>query len=259
MNLFANLCALYDTTAAEDPHHLAVGCLLRNLGQIGDASVYELADLCHVSKSTMERLVRRLGYRNLPTFRADVASIATKYTYYNRILPASPACSDEETVAAYVAEHRATLDAIALDADLPEIRRIVDAMRVASRVVFYTMGRSFAEKSLQFSLTIAGKDAQVFDLYVDQLADAGRLDPSCLAFIETFDTQNAYDMEPVFEEAKGHGARIVLVTMNPASQYAQYADFRLQSRLTGTMIGDYGLQMRLDLVHLLFRRDAIDR
>lgn len=259
MNLMHNLCALYNATEPDDTYHRALGALLRNLGSVGDATIFELADLCHVSKATMERLVRRLGYRSLPKFRADIAMIATKYTYYNRVLPVAPGRGDRETAAAYFAEARATLDALERGIDLAEVRRIVDAMVAARRVVFYTMGRTFAEIPLQVSLSIAGKEAQALDRYADQLADASRLDPACVAFVETIDFQNALDMEPVFAEARRRGARIVLVTTSAASQYARYADFRLVARFTETMVSDYGLQMALDLVHLVFRREAIDR
>jgi DNA-binding MurR/RpiR family transcriptional regulator len=259
MNLMHNLCALYNATEPDDTYHRALGELLRNLASVREKSIFELADLCHVSKATMERLIRRLGYRSLPRFRADVAMISSKFTYYNRVLPNVPRRSDRETVDAYFAEVRAAVDALEAGYDLAEIRRIVAAMQAARRVVFYTMGRSFVEIPLQVSLSIAGKESQCIDRYADQLADAGRLDPSCLAFIETIDFQNALDMEPVFAEAKRRGARIVLVTTSAASQYARFADLRIVTRFTETMVSDYGLQMALDLVHLVFRREAIDR
>ncbi len=259
MNLMHNLCALYNATEPEDTYHRALGELLRNLSEVREASIFEIADLCHVSKATMERLIRKLGYRSLPKFRNDIAMIASKYTYYNRVLPPATGRGDREAAAVYFAEVRATVDALEAGADLGEIRRIVDAMRGARRVVFYTMGRSFSEIPLQVSLSIAGKESQCFDRYADQLADASRLDPSSVVFVETIDFQNALDMEPVFAEVRRRGARIVLVTTSAASQYARFADFRLVARFTETMVSDYGLQMGLDLVHLAFRREAIDR
>ena len=259
MNLMHNLCALYNATEPDDTYHRALGALLRNLSDVREASIFEIAELCHVSKATMERLIRRLGYRSLPKFRNDVAMIAMKYTYYNRVLPPVPGRGDRESAAAYFAEVRSTIDALEAGIDLDEVRSIVDAMRTARRVVFYTMGRTFAEIPLQVSLSIAGKESQCIDRYSEQLADAARLDPSCVVFIETIDFQNALDMEPVFAEARRRGARIVLVTTSIASQYMRYADFKLVSRFTETMVSDYGLQMALDLVHLVFRREAIYR
>ncbi len=259
MNLHANLTALYNETAADDPYHLAAGALLRNLPAIADRTAAEAADICHVSKSTLERLVHRLGYDGFVSFRGDAARIVAKFGLFNRVLPEAPGRGDRETADAYFAEVQATLDAQRSALDFAEVRRVVEALRTARRVVFYTMGRSFAESALQFTLAMAGKDAQVVSRYADQLADAQRLDAGCVAFVETTDFMSTFDMAPVFEAARRGGAKTVLLTLTAASQYADLADLRLASRQTDTMVGDYGLQWAIDVVHLVFRREAIDR
>ena len=258
MNVMYNLFALYNDTARDDTYHKAVEGILKNLDKIEHATVFELADLCLVSKATIERLVRKLGYSSLPQFRHDISLVYQKFTYYNRVLPSDQCQEDPQMIRAYFSTLREIIDKLENDLDQAEIYQITDALHEARRVCFYSGGRYFAEIPLQINLAMSGKDTIVLTRYSDQLEDARTLDLDCLVFIFTIDFHITLDMLPIFNEVKKHGAKIVLVTTNAVSQYRNFADFVVLSDFTPTMVSDYGMQMNIDLISSVYRKRFID-
>lgn len=258
MNVMYNLFALYNDTARDDTYHKAVEGILKNLDKIEHATIFELADLCLVSKATIERLIRKLGFNSLPQFRHEISLVYQKYTYYNRVLPSDQCQDDRQMVTAYFQTMRDIIDKLEKDTDLADIYRVTDALHEARRVCFYSGGRYFSEIPLQINLAISGKDTLVLTRYSDQLEDARTLDPGCLVFIFTIDFHITLDMLPIFSEVKKHGARIALVTTNEVSQYKNFVDFTIVSKFTPTMVSDYGMQMNIDLINSVYRKRYID-
>ncbi len=259
MNIMHNMFALYNDTARDDTYHKALEGLFKNLDQIEHATIFELAELCKVSKATVERLIRKLGYNSLPQFRHDVSLVYNKYTYYNRVLPPELCQDDPGMLQAYFRTMREIIDNLENSINLKEVHRVTDALHQAKRVCFYTFGRYFAEIPLQINLAMSGKDTIVLPRYYEQLEDAKTLNSDCLAFIFTVDFHIAMDMMPVFTEAAKHGAKIALVTTNEVSQYNRFADFTFVSQFTETMVSDYGMQMNMDLINSVYRKKYIDQ
>jgi DNA-binding MurR/RpiR family transcriptional regulator len=259
MNIMFNLFALYNETAKDDTYHKAIEGIIRNIDQIENASIFDLADLCLVSKATIERLIRMMGYHSLPQFRHDISLVHRKYTYYNRVLPSELCQNDDQMFKAYFSTIRDIVDKLESQADMAEIHRVADALDQAHRVCFYTGGRSYAENALQVNLAMAGKDTIILTRYADQLEDARSLDKDSLVIVFTIDFHIALDMMPVISEAAERGAKVVLVTTNEVSQYRQFADFNIVSKFTDTMISDYGMQMNMDLISMVYRKKYIDQ
>lgn len=258
MNVLNNLFSLYNNTEEDNIYHIAIKNLLKHFEEVENCTIYDLAEICSVSKSTIGRLIQKLGYSNLSEFRRDIKLIHQKYTYFNRILPIEMLQSDEIVVSSYIENMRNILSDLEKNINIAELSKIVDAMHEAEVVKFYPGGKVFAEIALQINLTMDNKETLALSRYAEQLEDVKTLNSSCVVFITGFDMPSSVDMMPIFKEAHERGARIVLLTDTSLSQYSKYSEFTIVLTGIQTMMRSYGSFMHLDILSELYRRKYID-
>jgi DNA-binding MurR/RpiR family transcriptional regulator len=258
MNILNNLFSLYNNTEEDNIYHIAIKNLLKHIDKVENCTIYDLAEICSVSKSTIGRLIQKLGYSNLSEFRRDIKQIHQKYTYFNRILPAEMLQSDETIVLSYIENMRNILTDLEKNLNIAALSKIVDAMHEANTIKFYTGGKVFAEIALQINLTIDNKETLALSRYAEQLEDVKTLNSSCFVFITGFDMPNTVDMLPIFKDAHDRGARIVLLTDTSKSQYDKYSEFTIVLKGLPTMMRSYGSLMQLDILSELYRKKYID-
>lgn len=67
--------------------HHAMMTLSKNLDQIANHSIDQIADLCNTNAMSISRLVRKIGYHNFSEFRIAMENTVSQYHYLNRNIP----------------------------------------------------------------------------------------------------------------------------------------------------------------------------
>ncbi len=172
MHFIGNLFAVYDQCAAGDIDRTIIECLLRHLDELEDASIYDVADMANVSKTTIGRFIRRLGLESFTQFKFEMVQSFRKFKYHNRTIPAEYCRTPEETKANYLAVMESYLADLEKAADLGEMDRVVDAIHEAARVRFYMPHLGIALTSFETNLLVTGKDVLVLCDCASQEKDA---------------------------------------------------------------------------------------
>ena len=258
MSVLHNLLSLYNSTAKENINHIAIKSILENLETIKHATIFELAEITSTSRTTIWRLIQKLGYGTYSEFKYDLVNSLDKYSYYNRVLPLECCETVEEVVHSYVSMSRDVIEDLEKSVKISEISKAAEAVHQAKRVCFYTNGRYYSEVSFQLNLAIDGKKTDILTNYTDHINDIDNLDPTCMVFIATVDFPDTIDLEPLFKAIQAKGATVFLFGL-PNSRYKKYAHFFAPYAKTGTMVGAYTMLMYLDLINVFYRQKYIDK
>lgn len=220
--LYNRLLILLNETPADSTfYHIAL-CMLRDFEPLVRMSIAEVADLCHVSKSTISKFIRALGYEDFASFRyaAEIESLhyRPEHTFVHNVLGYLDGHSCQEYLASITADMAATLQAL----DMSGLDRLVQDIYTHERVgAFGLMFSATAAIDLQIKLGRIGRyiatnmdDAKM----ADYLRRAG---PDTLVvlfsdqgtFMDRREMVDPLTHENLFSQTKAH---LVMITSNPA-------------------------------------------
>jgi|GEM_PF-1978709 len=257
MNTIYRLIQFYNSGAPDEIYREATGNLLRYLHEIADLSIYELAEKCFVSPTTISRLCRKLGFLNYTDFKNSISGDVRGYFTLNRSIPYISVDSARDVMDVFqnavlerIESLRANLTAEALD-------EAVEKMGNCNRIVFYAncmIDPSFFQEDLLMS----GKISYYINGAERALVDTKNLasDTLVISFLPKVPKSN--EMLPVFKAVKEAGAAILLLSSATEQQFAKYADYLFSYQGTGTAIDKYAAIYFFDLLTVLFRHKYID-
>jgi DNA-binding MurR/RpiR family transcriptional regulator len=186
-------------------------------------TIYDIAELTNSSRTTVWRLVQKLGYDSFSDFRFALQSAASQYVYYNRMVEQRKSVLGEKLVSEITGQLADVRELITNQFSVEEIDELADEISDSSKVHFYLPFRSSFVYSFQQNLWVDGKNSEYHCLIPDMMAATKYLDESSIAFISTIEYTETQDMTKVFDEVQKRGSRIWL-SGNDESRYADYAD-----------------------------------
>ncbi len=137
-------------------HHLAM-TLLREFAVITEKTIGEVAALCAVSKSTISKFIRQLGYENYTEFRAAGGFKEMRYGFENNYNNNIAAYIEKEGLSQYLSAIKQDIDAVR-HIDFAKIKEIAGYLASYSKVI--SIGLLFSEYAaldLQAKLAYNGK------------------------------------------------------------------------------------------------------
>lgn len=223
MNVLQNLMELYNQLPLDSTYRVVVRGILENMDAAADATIYDIAELTDSSRTTVWRMVQKMGYKNYSDFRYALKSAVSQYTYYNRVIPAQKA-TDPMTIfheCAYQLKTAAKLfEKNFVQKDILDIAQKIHDVK---HVRFYLYSRSYAVYSFQQNLSMDGKDTGYCCLLPDMEQDVKTLDESSVLFINSIEFSETMDLSAVFSAARKQGCHIILANMGK-SRYESMAD-----------------------------------
>lgn len=260
MNVLQNLIALYNRLEPESTYRNVCRGILTNMDKVANATIYEIADMTDSSRTTIWRMVQKMGYENFTDFHHDLKNAVNRYAHYNRIIPAETILEDEDIKNVLskqaLAAHKIVKQYIKTEDLLTTARMVSRADKVSMYIPYHTASLT----SFQQNLAISGVETNYFDLIPDMLTDCKKLTNKSLVLIKTIDFAETMDMEVIFEMIKSSGAQIWTV-LSTRSRYTKYVDKVLipyeESReiVTETLISDIYFFMLSEI----YRRNVIDK
>ena len=223
MNVLQSLTELYNSQDIDSVYRDLALKILGNLDQMRRVTIYDIADLTNSSRTTVWRLVQKLGYESFSDFRYALQSAASQYVYYNRMIEQRKTASGEALLKGL---SRQLSDANTLLTQLvtaEEIDELTDEIAASSKVHFYIPFRTSFIYSFQQNLWIDGKNSEYQCLLPQMLSATRYLDDRSITLISTIEHAETQDMTRIFESVKETGSTIWL-TGNAESRYADYAD-----------------------------------
>ncbi|MCF0134445.1 MAG: MurR/RpiR family transcriptional regulator [Blautia sp.] len=257
MNVLQNLTELYNTLPYDSTYRSVAKGILDNLGRMEEITIYDIAELTDSSRTTVWRMVQKMGYKSFSDFRFALQSAVSQYGYYNRMLPPA-VCTDEEKLRESMIERMEQSARMYEELCSPSLMtQLVDELKAADKVHFYMPFRLGMVGMMQQNLAMSGKETAYHILYprimdaVDELSDRSIVIIATIEFAETLDMKNA------FLKIKERGARIWL-TGTSRTKYRKYADRMLLDVEADSFSWITTLEAMLLSLSELYRAKCID-
>ena len=226
MNVLQNLTELYNSQEIDSVYRDLALKILGNLDQMRRVTIYDIADLTNSSRTTIWRLVQKLGYESFSDFRYALQSAASQYVYYNRMIEQRKTASGAALLNGLSRQLSDTNKLLSQSVTAEEIDELTDEIANASKVHFYLPFRTSFVYSFQQNLWINGKNSEYQCLLPQMLSSTRYLDDRSIVLISTIEYAETLDMTRVFETIKEKGSTIWL-SGNTESRYEDYADRQL--------------------------------
>ena len=221
MNVLQNLMELYNQLPADSTYRVVAKGILENLSAAAEGTIYDVAELTDSSRTTVWRMVQKMGYKNYSDFRYALKAAVSQYTYYNRVL------SGRLDIDGIMAECGVQLKAAwkLVEKNFSREQAIGLAQRIHSRkkIRFYFYARYYSIYSFQQNLAMDGKDTAYYLLLPEMLSDAKSLGEDSIVFINSIEFSETMDLSPVFEILRRQKCHIVLANCGK-SRYEGQAD-----------------------------------
>lgn len=163
---FYNLVNFINMTNVHDVYWGAAKKILKNIYQIPDCTITEVAQMCYVSTATISRLCRKLNYESFAEFKNDVTmnlnyfNQDAKRLLFDHQLPAKESLNDGKEIFKdhfqnVIKNLQDTYDSIKYE----DLMTIVDKIHESEKICF--AGNFFTQSvsmQLQIELSYLGKD-----------------------------------------------------------------------------------------------------
>lgn len=254
MHALEKIIVYYNHCKENDIYKSVIENILKNLDKVKKANIYELADLCYTSTTTMSRLSRKMGYRGFADFKMSLVNCVRNYNSYNHFVPFSMLSSLEESKNGYFSIMRMLTDQIEKDIDMEQIKRINHLLHQSRKVCFFTCGNESVERHFQELLIIAGKESVVLGLPQQQMECLKNLNQESTVIYIAPITNESGDVEEVIEEIKATGAKIVLISDIKNSNLRGYADEYIGFDGAMCMVDDQAFNMIVTMMFMDYRK-----
>ncbi|MFV0362965.1 MAG: MurR/RpiR family transcriptional regulator [Suipraeoptans sp.] len=223
MNVLQNLVGLYNHLSLDSTYRNVCKAILNNLEFSAGATIYEIAELADSSRTTVWRMVQKMGYQDFTSFHHDLKKAVSQYTYYNRILPADM-ITDEEGIKNAFTDQASQVPAIIQEyVNAEELARMTRILFDADKVNIYASFQSAAVFSLQQNLAMTGKETNYVSMVPDMLENSKTLTSESIVFMNIIEYAETMNIAEVFTEVKKRGAKIYVV-IEAKHRHRKYVD-----------------------------------
>lgn len=224
MNVLQNLVELYNHLPMDSTYRDVAKGILTHLEEVADATIYDVAELTCSSRTTVWRMIQKMGYGSYSEFRHALKQSVDHYPYYNRLLPVDR--KQEKTEEVFSGQLKRVLKSLKDDISEDALLEVAALVAQKQKIGFYFPFRSSAVSSFQQNLAMAGKETGAYCLLPDMLLDAETMDEGGLVFCVTIEHAEAQDMSRIFQALKERGARIAMFSSGK-SRYESFVDIHL--------------------------------
>ena len=256
MNIIDDLLGFYNATPQGDIYHDAIMHLMDNLTHIRGATIYQMADMCYVSPSTISRLCRRLGCENYGAFKDEILYVLDHYDDYNRIVPSYMVTDkkDESDVLLDTIE-TAVADLRTIDKNIYD--ELASVIHDADIVGIYSDTNASSTVFLQNALIVAGQKVRPHHSR-RHFNDTSQFGPNSVVIFQYPYFKATQHLTQALRECKENKATIILITTHAPADLAKYCDYFYNFAGRQTIMDNYKREFFFDMVVMAYRRKYID-
>lgn len=259
MNVLQNLVALYNQLTPDSTYRNVCSGILEHLEEAASGTIYDIAEITNSSRTTIWRMVQKMGYKSFSDFHYELKRAVKKYAHYNRILPADLCTSSEMIRDTLLGQVSNACDMLKKSVDMKLIEKVADRMFHSDKISFYVAFHSSAIYSLQQNLAVTGVKTAYYSLMPEMLEDSRTLTENSIVFVNTIDHAETMDITDVLENAKKRNATIFGIE-NGKTKYSHYLDDDLinlggEQVMIGTAVFDLYFYMLSEIYRMRYIED----
>lgn len=255
-SLAEKLMGFVSTTPHHDTNYEIALTMLKHYGQLKSMSVGEMADLCYVSKASISRFCRFMGFDGFREMQDSLNQDLSIVTDYSRSFFDKLCTVPQSALADYSGEIIRNIQATAELENTKAIPEIATAIANSERLAFFShhflwdIGRHLQNKLIHMDRYV--------ELYLDygaQLACARSLQKDDMAIVCSIGGSYPVRYPTIWNAIASTGCKLLVITQNKSSPYWNSARFILNCGVTNRNdVGKYGALLAVDLLTLHYLR-----
>lgn len=257
MNVISRLVHFYSNGAEGEVYHDVVGQILCHLNELSGLTIYEMAELCYASTTTLSRLSKKLGFGSFSAFKNALNGSVRGYSTLNRSMPYVPNDDTAATIALYTETIQTQLTQCGEMLDPAHIDEIITAMGRFRSVVFLNNFQLRLDGLVQ-DLLMSGKRSYDISSIERSMEMAEKLDADSLAITVVPKLPESVELIDLLKKVLATGASTLVISAAIQSQYDKYATWLLCFNGTGTLVDRYNIDYIVNLLSMVYRNRYID-
>ena len=253
MHALEGLQIYYNTSKDGDIYHTVVGILLKNIHKISNCTIYDIADMCFVSPTTISRLCKKLGYSGFQEFKSSIVNTVKNYAVLNQYISIKDKAKYENSVTGYLELLDLQLRHLKEEINPKELDNMARILNSCKDIKFYTNGIIFAEHRFQGDLIMAGHMSEIKASLLEQMADIPSLTSEDLVIMISPVVHEGANVLEIMKKVKEQGTKLFVLTDAQYPPYQKYADYFYSFEGALGIIDDYRFAMYLNLLSIRFR------
>ena len=237
----------YYNNGTDDIYHQVVANILKNIHQVKSATIYDLADLCYTSPSTISRLVKKLDFENFTDFKSQIHYALKNYRYLNRNTRDINVIEDADIVPLYFNFLINNIMSLKEQCEYGTIAKISDMMYAAGETLFFATPEIPAN-NLQKALIVTDRPSRLNDPLFLPEDPLRNLKEGDLIFAIIPDLVEMAAMRPVIKNASQAGISVITLCSGEKNPYLKYSDIQLHFEGTKTSMDIYLFTILINLI-----------
>ena len=258
-SLAEKLMGYVSTAPQHDANYDIALTLLKHYAQLKNMSIGDIADLCYVSKATISRFCRFMGFDNFRELHGSLMQDFTMGTDYTRSFFDKLCAAPQAALTDYSQDLIRNIQATAAPENVAQISDMAMAMARSERLAFFShhflwdIGRHMQSKMIRMDRYV--------ELYLDygaQLGCARSLQKDDLAIVCTVGGSYPLRYPTIWNAIVSSGCQVLVITQNASSPYWNLARYVLGCGVTNRNdVGKYGALLAADLLTLNYLRQYV--
>lgn len=238
MDSIETLINYYNKSNEKDMYHQVVEHILRNIHKVGNISIYDLADLCYSSPSTISRLVKKLDFDNYADFKSKITYALQNYKYLNQNMREPDLVDNDDVISLYFNFLINNIAYLQSEIDREQIKAISDQFHLAEQIFFYSYPQVQVD-ILQKSLIISGKHSYVYERIPAQEASLDKITSKSVVMAIIPNLLEMGHMRTILKKTKDKGAFVITICSSKKNDYKKYSDIQISFDGTKTSMDLY--------------------
>lgn len=247
MDSIEKLLDFYNKSEEEDMYHKVVEHVLRNIHKVGEATIYDMADLCFSSTATISRLVKKLNFENYTDFKTQISYALKNYKYLNKNMREIELCEDSDIVPLYFNFLMNNMSALKEGIDYSCIAEISARFHEAEEIFLYSYPKVQTD-ILQKALIISGKKAYDYDSLAAQEKSLKKVKEKMLIFAVIPNLIEMAPMHSIIRRVKEKGAFVITICSEKKNDYKKHSDIQISFDGTKTSMDLYLFMILINLI-----------
>ncbi len=228
--------------------------MIKHLGEIPNASIQQVADICYCSAATISRFVKRLNFENFSTFRYKLALDFFNSPKLNLKMPGEYQLEYADLKKEYLELVKAQIDELEKGIQMKEIERAVDLLHEAQTVLIYSHG-DLDFREFQVDLVMHGKASWHVKGYSEMEKALDTLNDNTVIVAPLFSTQNGLQNVEILHN---RGIKMIIASRGNINIYEKYADAFFKIKMSETKVDDYLIHLLFDILSMHYRKKYMD-
>ena len=238
------------TVSVHDTNYeIAVG-MIQNYSKLHKKSCEEVAEMCFVSKASISRFCKFMGYNNYKEFQEALSFNYEMSSQYSKNFITMFKVDKQQTLESYRDAMVSNIYSTLSEEMLDQMESISEILYKSDNIVYFShhflwnVGRFFQTKMM-----LMNKYVQQFMYYDAQLECASNLSPQDVVIICSIQGTYPFRYSAIWNEIVSRGCKIIVITQNVESYYWNQADYIITCGKTNANdTGKYAALMVIDML-----------